>query len=49
MTDILEKILKVKREEIAAAKQNRPLAALRGEAEEAGKPRDFISALRAKR
>jgi indole-3-glycerol phosphate synthase len=48
MSDILEKILKVKREEIAAAKQNRPLAALRGEAEEAGKPRDFIAALRAK-
>jgi indole-3-glycerol phosphate synthase len=48
MSDILEKILAVKREEIAEAKQKRPLAALRGDAEKAGKPRDFIGALRAK-
>jgi indole-3-glycerol phosphate synthase len=48
MSDILEKILAVKREEIAAAKQKRPLAALRGDAEKAGKPRDFVGALRAK-
>lgn len=47
-SDILEKILAVKREEVAAAKQKRPLAALRGDAEKAGKPRDFIGALRAK-
>src|SRR5258706_14685226 len=48
MSDILEKILVVKRQEIAAAKQKRPLAALRGDAEKAGKPRDFIGALRSK-
>ena len=48
MSDILEKILAVKREEVAAAKQKRPLTALRREAENAGKPRDFIGALRAK-
>jgi indole-3-glycerol phosphate synthase len=48
MSDILEKILAVKREEIVAAKQKRPLAALRGDAEKAGKPRDFIGALRSK-
>ena len=48
MSDILEKILKVKREEIAAAKQKRPLAALRDDAGKAGKPRDFIGALRSK-
>ncbi len=48
MSDILEKILAVKRKEIAAAKQKRPLAALRGDAEQAGKPRDFAGALRSK-
>ena len=48
MSDILEKILQVKREEVAAAKQKHPLAALRGDAEKAGKPRDFIGALRSK-
>jgi indole-3-glycerol phosphate synthase len=48
MSDILEKILKVKRKEIAAAKQKYALAQLRDDAEKAGKPRDFIGALRAK-
>ncbi len=48
MSDILEKILAVKREEIAAAKQRRSLAATRSEAEKAGKPRDFVGALRSK-
>jgi indole-3-glycerol phosphate synthase len=48
MSDILDKILKVKREEIAAAKQKHPLAELRDDAERAGKPRDFIGALRSK-
>ncbi len=48
MSDILERILAVKREEIAAAKQKRPLAALRADAESAGKSRDFIGALHAK-
>src|SRR5258708_15097258 len=48
MSDILEEILAVKREEIAEAKQKRPLAALRGDAESAAKPRDFVGALQAK-
>ena len=48
MPDILEKILAVKREEIAAAKRTRPLAMVRAEAERAGKPRDFTGALRTK-
>ena len=48
MPDILEKILAVKREEVAAAKQQRSLAATRGDAEKADKPRDFLGALRAK-
>ena len=48
MSDILEKILAVKRDEVAAARQNRPLEALRGDAEKAAIPRDFIGALRAK-
>ncbi len=47
-SDILEKILAVKREEVAAAKQKRPLAELRKDVEKAGKPRDFIGALRTK-
>ena len=46
MSDILEKILAVKRGEVAAAKKKRPLASLRGDADKAGKPRDFIGALR---
>jgi indole-3-glycerol phosphate synthase len=48
MSDILDKILKVKRTEIAAAKLNRPLAALRDDAAKAGTPRDFIKSLRDK-
>ena len=48
MSDILEKILAVKREEIAAAKQNCPLAAMRSDAEKADHPRDFPGALRSK-
>jgi indole-3-glycerol phosphate synthase len=48
MSDILEKILAVKHEEVAVAKQRRPLIALRRDAEQADKPRDFIGALRAK-
>jgi indole-3-glycerol phosphate synthase len=48
MSDILEKILAVKREEVAAAKQKRPLGATRKDAEKADKPRDFIGALRLK-
>ena len=48
MSDILEKILAVKREEVAAAKQERSLAAIRTDAEKADKPRDFVGALRSK-
>ncbi len=48
MADILSRILAVKVEEIARAKQVRSEAALRREAEVAEKPRDFIAALRAK-
>jgi indole-3-glycerol phosphate synthase len=48
MTDILEKILSVKREEVAAAKLREPLAGLRMRAQAADKPRDFVGAMRAK-
>ncbi len=48
MSDILEKILAVKRTEVAAAKQRLPIAQLRREAEAAGGQRDFVGALRAK-
>ncbi|MEX0960573.1 MAG: indole-3-glycerol phosphate synthase TrpC [Burkholderiales bacterium] len=48
MSDILEKILSVKREEIAAAQKLKPLAELRAEAEAAIPPRDFLGAMRAR-
>ena len=48
MADILDKILAVKAEEIAKAKKALGAAAVRQQAEAAGKPRDFIGALRAK-
>ena len=48
MSDILDKIVAVKREEIAAAKRVRDEASLRREAEALGGQRDFIGALRAK-
>ena len=48
MSDLLQKILAVKREEIAAAKAAKPHAAIRSEAEAAEPPRDFVGALRAK-
>ncbi len=48
MPDILEKILAVKREEVAAAKRRQPLADLRAEAQAADEPRDFLGALRSK-
>jgi indole-3-glycerol phosphate synthase len=46
---ILERILEVKRGEIAAAKERSPLSALEAKARCAPKPRDFVGALRAKR
>jgi indole-3-glycerol phosphate synthase len=47
MSDILEKILAVKREEIAASMKVRPMPVVRAEAKEASAPRDFIGAMRA--
>lgn len=48
MSDILEKILSVKREEVAAAKRSKPFARVRAEAASAEKPRDFAGAVRTK-
>jgi indole-3-glycerol phosphate synthase len=48
MSDILNKILAVKAQEVAAAKPVRPLHHLRTEAEQAEPPRDFTGAVRAK-
>ncbi len=45
MADILEKIAGYKREEIAAAKRNRPLATLEREAKAASAPRGFTQAI----
>jgi len=46
--DILQKILAVKREEVAAARAAKPLTALRAEAAVQPPPRDFAGAIRAK-
>ncbi|MCW7542025.1 indole-3-glycerol phosphate synthase TrpC [Aquabacterium sp. A7-Y] len=48
MSDILNKIVAVKHEEIAAAKARRPLVSLRREAEELGGRRDFAASLHGK-
>ena len=48
MSDILERIVAVKREEIALAKARRDEASLRRDAEAEQGPRDFVAALRAK-
>ena len=48
MTDILQKILATKAEEVAAAKATVPLETLRRQAEQTEVPRGFISAIRAK-
>ncbi len=48
MSDILQKILAVKAQEIAAAKTKKPLAEIRAEAESVVPPRDFVGSLRAK-
>ncbi len=46
--DILEKILAVKREEVAAARARRPLTAVRAEAEAAPPTRGFAAAMQAR-
>jgi len=48
MSDILDKILAVKREEVAAAAAIKPLALVRAEAEAQSTPRDFVGALHAR-
>ena len=48
MSDILKKILAVKVQEVAAAKQAKPLTVMRSEAEQAGNTRDFTGAIRGK-
>ena len=48
MSDILNKILSVKREEVAQAKARKPLAALQAEVEAQPLARDFVGAIRAK-
>ena len=46
--DILDRILAVKRQEVAAAQRSKPLEVIRREAEAASPPRDFVAALRGK-
>jgi indole-3-glycerol phosphate synthase len=48
MTDILEKIITVKHDEVAVLKQQKPLAAMRADAESRVLTRDFVGALRHK-
>lgn len=48
MSDILNKILAVKREEVAASLLIKPLAEVRAEAEAQARPRDFVGAIRAR-
>jgi len=46
VSDILEKIVAVKRDEVAAAKRRRGFASLRDDAEALGGQRDFVASLR---
>lgn len=48
MADILEKILSVKREEVAAARQRVPMDLLSKQVRDTDTPRDFVGAIRAK-
>ena len=48
MSDILNQIVAVKRDEISLARRHRDLASLRRDAEQLGGQRDFVSAMRSK-
>jgi len=48
MSDILDKIVAVKRDEISLARRRRALASVRRDAEQLGGQRDFVGAIRAK-
>ncbi len=48
MADILEKIINVKRDEVAALMQQKPLPSMRADAESRVLTRDFVGALRSK-
>ena len=48
MSDILDKIVAVKRQEVAAALARKPLSAMRADAESRVLTRDFVGAMRAK-
>ncbi len=48
MSDILNKILAVKAQEVASAQKLKPFAEMRAEAEQAAPTRDFVAAIRAK-
>ena len=48
MSDILQKILATKRDEVSIARQQKPLVLMRSEAEAAAPPRNFVGAIKAK-
>jgi indole-3-glycerol phosphate synthase len=48
MSDILDKIVAVKRDEIRASRAHRDLASLRRDAESLGGQRDFVASVRSK-
>src|SRR4051812_754835 len=48
MDDILARIVATKRDEVAAARRDRDIAAVRRAADAAGAPRDFVGALQAR-
>ncbi|MES3013699.1 MAG: indole-3-glycerol phosphate synthase TrpC [Pseudomonadota bacterium] len=48
MSDILDKIIAVKRDEISLARRKRDLASVRRDAEQLGEQRDFVGAIRNK-
>ena len=48
MSDILDKIIATKRQEVLAARDAKPLTSVRAEAEAQSAPRDFVGAIRTK-